>query len=199
MNMDAREKLLAAGTHLFAQKGFAAVSIRELAIAAKTNSALISYYFGGKEGLYAAVLEVQFAPVDSIIAKLKELRLSPLERIAAYAQGVLQIHSQNPHIVRFLYSEFANPTPVFGTIQCAVQKIYDFLHQTIEEGMACGQLRKDINPSHAVLAIASMMNFYFLSRPLRQAFLPASGEQDAHYFADALNIYLNGVKKHDDQ
>ena len=56
---DAREKLLVAGTELFAKKGFAGVSIRELAIAAGVNSALISYHFGGKEGLYEAVITAQ--------------------------------------------------------------------------------------------------------------------------------------------
>ncbi len=48
---DAREKLLAAGTELFAAKGFAGVSIRQLAETAGVNSALISYYYGGKEKL----------------------------------------------------------------------------------------------------------------------------------------------------
>lgn len=195
---DAREKLLAAGTRLFAQKGFAAVSIRELAHAAKTNSALISYYFGSKEGLYVAVLEKQFSPVDSVIASIKERHLSPVERIAAYAQGVLATHTQNPYIIRFLYSEFANPTPAFGAIQQEVQKIYEFMHQTIDDGIACGQLRADLNPAHAVLAIAGMMNFYFISRPIRQNFLPMGTEHDAQYFADALKIYLNGVTKHGD-
>ena len=45
---DARERLLAAGAELFASKGFAGASIRELATAAGVNSALISYHYGGK-------------------------------------------------------------------------------------------------------------------------------------------------------
>ena len=48
-NRDAKDKLLAAGTELFAKKGFAGVSIRELAEAAGVNSALISYHFGGRK------------------------------------------------------------------------------------------------------------------------------------------------------
>jgi TetR/AcrR family transcriptional regulator len=198
MEMDAREKLLTAGTRLFAEKGFAAVSIRELSQAGQVNSSLISYYFGGKEGLYAAVLAKQFAPVDSLIASVRECELSPVERIKAYAQGVLAVHTQNPYITRFLYSEFANPTPAFGVIQQEVQKIYQFMHQTIDDGIACGQFRADLNPGHAVLAIAGMMNFYFISRPLRQSFLPAESKHDAQYFADALRIYLHGVMNYGD-
>ena len=40
---------------LFAQQGFAKTSTREIAEAAGTNIAAISYYFGDKAGLYRAV------------------------------------------------------------------------------------------------------------------------------------------------
>lgn len=196
--MDAREKLLTAGAQLFAEKGFAAVSIRELAQAAETNSALISYYFGGKEGLYSAVLEMQFFAAEAAIARISGSNLSPVERIEAYTQAICRTHMENPYIIRFLYSEFANPTPAFAVIQKEVRKIFDFLCQTIRDGIACGQFRPDLNPEHAVLAIAGMMNFYFISRPLRQNFLPETSGRELQYFADALEIYLNGVIKHGD-
>jgi AcrR family transcriptional regulator len=51
----ARLRLLDAGLALFANKGFAETSTRELAQAAQVNVAAISYYFGDKEGLYRAV------------------------------------------------------------------------------------------------------------------------------------------------
>ena len=51
----ARLRLLDAGLTLFADKGFANTSTRELAQAAQVNVAAISYYFGDKEGLYRAV------------------------------------------------------------------------------------------------------------------------------------------------
>lgn len=195
--MDAREKLLAAGVRLFAEKGFAAVSIRELSHAAQTNSALISYYFGSKEGLYSAVLEMQFAAVEETIDRVQESGLSPVERIEAYAKAVCKTHMENPYIIRFLYSEFANPTPAFEVIQKEVRKIFSFLCQTIRDGIDLGQFRSDLNPEHAVLVIAGIMNFYFISRPLRQNFLPKAQDRELQYFEDALKIYLNGVSKHD--
>ncbi|MDU4959428.1 MAG: TetR family transcriptional regulator [Sporomusaceae bacterium] len=197
MEPDAKEKLLTAATRLFAEKGFAAVSIREVAQAAQANSALISYYFGGKEGLYTAVLQQQFATVETIINQIRASAASPIARLEAYAHGVLAIHTHNPYIVRFLYSEFANPTPSFATIQQEVAAIFRFILQTVNDGIACGQLRPDLTPAHAVVALAGMMNFYFLSQPLRQAFLPADRERDRQYFEDALKIFLTGVIRHD--
>ena len=52
---EARTRLLDAALVLFADKGFAKTSTREIALAAQVNVASISYYFGDKAGLYRAV------------------------------------------------------------------------------------------------------------------------------------------------
>jgi AcrR family transcriptional regulator len=52
---EARNRLLDAALTLFADKGFAKTSTREIALAAQANIASISYYFGDKNGLYHAV------------------------------------------------------------------------------------------------------------------------------------------------
>ena len=52
---EARNRLLDAALALFADKGFAKTSTREIAQAAQANIASISYYFGDKDGLYRAV------------------------------------------------------------------------------------------------------------------------------------------------
>jgi AcrR family transcriptional regulator len=51
---EARHRLLHAALRLFAQKGFAKTSTREIAREAEVNISAISYYFGDKAGLYAA-------------------------------------------------------------------------------------------------------------------------------------------------
>jgi AcrR family transcriptional regulator len=50
-----REKLILSAERLFAEKGFDGVSVRDIANDAKVNSALVGYYFRGKEGLLAEV------------------------------------------------------------------------------------------------------------------------------------------------
>ncbi|MDR7306502.1 CerR family C-terminal domain-containing protein [Rhodoferax saidenbachensis] len=52
---EARTRLLDAALVLFADRGFAKTSTREIALAANVNVASISYYFGDKAGLYRAV------------------------------------------------------------------------------------------------------------------------------------------------
>jgi AcrR family transcriptional regulator len=62
---DARVRLLEAAYDLFVRKGFSGVSIREIADAAATNSALISYYFGDKQGLFREVFKAAADPLNA--------------------------------------------------------------------------------------------------------------------------------------
>ncbi|MFZ6657736.1 CerR family C-terminal domain-containing protein [Undibacterium sp. TJN19] len=53
--IEARTRLLDSALHLFAERGYAKTSTREIARAANVNISAISYYFGDKAGLYRAV------------------------------------------------------------------------------------------------------------------------------------------------
>lgn len=65
--VEARERLIGVALRLFAEKGYAKTSTREIAQAAGVNVAAISYYFGDKEGLYRAVfVEPMGEPADNI-------------------------------------------------------------------------------------------------------------------------------------
>lgn len=62
--------LLDAAARLFAQRGFDAVSTRDIATAAGAHPALIGYHFGSKENLYIAVFK---AIVDEMTRRLNPL------------------------------------------------------------------------------------------------------------------------------
>ena len=52
-----REQLLDVGRSLFAEKGFEAASIEEIASRAGVSKPVVYEHFGGKEGLYAVVVD----------------------------------------------------------------------------------------------------------------------------------------------
>jgi AcrR family transcriptional regulator len=52
-----REQLIAIGRNLFAERGFDATSIEEVAARAKVSKPVVYEHFGGKEGLYAVVVD----------------------------------------------------------------------------------------------------------------------------------------------
>jgi len=52
-----REQLISIGRELFAERGFDATSIEEVASRAKVSKPVVYEHFGGKEGLYAVVVD----------------------------------------------------------------------------------------------------------------------------------------------
>jgi AcrR family transcriptional regulator len=59
----ARERILQAAEHLFAEHGMSGVGLRAITAAAKVNLAAISYHFGSKDGLLEALFAARAAPI----------------------------------------------------------------------------------------------------------------------------------------
>ncbi|MCA9519888.1 MAG: TetR/AcrR family transcriptional regulator [Myxococcales bacterium] len=66
---ETRSSLLEAAARLFADKGYAGASIREIADAAHLQSAMIAYYFKNKAGLYDAVIEQMYERMQVAIGE----------------------------------------------------------------------------------------------------------------------------------
>ncbi|BDU68574.1 TetR family transcriptional regulator [Geothrix oryzae] len=69
-SLDTRQRLIEAAILTFAEKGFDGAGIREIAQRAKANSALVTYHFSGKEGLYLECLRFIFARKACRVAEL---------------------------------------------------------------------------------------------------------------------------------
>jgi len=202
MEKDAQTKLLETATLLFSQKGFHAVSIRELARTAQINSALISYYFGGKEGLYQEVLEEQFTLIASLLQSLENMPpLSPIEGLRMYAKNIATIHRQRPFLTKFLMSEIINPTPCGEKIiKKYLSKVFLFIRTAIGEGVASGEFKANLNGDYATISLAGIMNFFFLSKPIFQEFTSLEEGGEGDYTSQAIDTFLNGIiRRKDDE
>lgn len=84
---DARKRLLDASEFLFAEKGFAGTSVREIVKRAGCNIAAVNYHFGTKDNLYRDVFlrfwgEMKAARVNAIREVMDDRReLATLERL----------------------------------------------------------------------------------------------------------------------
>ncbi|MEU5791206.1 TetR family transcriptional regulator [Micromonospora purpureochromogenes] len=69
-NPDTRQAILAAARTAFAERGFDAASIRVIAAAAGVDPALVHHYFGSKEELFRATVEIPMDPAVLLPAVL---------------------------------------------------------------------------------------------------------------------------------
>lgn len=190
---DSRNKLVEVATRLFAERGLHGVSIRELSLVAETSISMISYHFGGKEGLYASVLQEQFASFDQI-AEISREESDPLQIIEAYLRWTIGRHRNNPYLLRFYTSELTNPTPYFASIVSpAIGKVIGILIEVVNEGIRRGQFRKGLNPADTVLAIAGMVNYYFLSTLATESFISHSAERDEELIQQYMDLFTKGI------
>ncbi len=190
---DCRTTLIAVATPLFAEKGFHGVSVRELAKAANMNLSMISYYFGGKESLYTAVLSEQFATLKQV-AEIGKLTLDPLGKFECYISATVERYRKNPYLLRFYTSELTNPTSSFELIvKPAIREVLLILQGIFNEGLASGQFRKKLDPMDTILALAGMINFYFLLEPVTQEFVDRAPERDEILVKHLMDIFTRGV------
>lgn len=186
---------MAAATPLFAEKGLNGVSVREIAAAAGVNLSMISYYFGGKEGLYSAVLNEQFA-VFRRVADIARMDADPLEKFEQYVRATVGRYRQNPYLLRFYTSELTNPTPCFARIvKPAIQGVVKSLQDFFAEGLSHRQFREGLDPADTAIALAGMINFHFLLEPATGELVAHSPDRDEELVRHIMDIFTNGVLK----
>ncbi|ACM20945.1 helix-turn-helix transcriptional regulator, TetR family [Geotalea daltonii FRC-32] len=190
---DYRNNLIETATRLFAERGLKGVSIRELSKAAEVSISMISYHFGGKEGLYSLVLQEQFACFEQI-ETIRELEAAPLEKIEAYIRWSIRRHREYPYLMRFYTSELTNPTPYFATIvDPAIKKVIRILMDTIGEGIRIRHFRQGLSPVDTVLAMVGMVNYYFLSTLATREIVSHSPERDEELIRHYMDLFGKGI------
>ncbi|MFI1714010.1 TetR family transcriptional regulator [Streptomyces sp. NPDC053513] len=84
----ARERILEAARAQFAERGYDKASVRGIAKAAGVDPALVHHYFGTKDEVFAAAIEVSFEPTAVVPAILGGPREAIGERLARFFIGV---------------------------------------------------------------------------------------------------------------
>lgn len=140
--VEARNRLLDAALVLFAEKGFAKTSTREIAHAAQVNVASISYYFGDKAGLYRAVFQDPRSNPGPDLALLSAQTTSLEAVLRAVVQGFTEPLKQGDLVqccMRLHFREMLEPT---GVWQDEINNTIRPLHTALANAL-CTQLGVD--------------------------------------------------------
>jgi TetR/AcrR family transcriptional regulator, regulator of cefoperazone and chloramphenicol sensitivity len=171
----ARERLLRCGLRLFASKGFAATSTRELAECAQVNVAAISYYFGDKAGLYRAAFYAAYGDTQEEIARFSAAGLSLGQALACYFDGFvepLRMDEQARDCVRLHFREMVEPS---GLWQDEVEQVIVPTHRALVALLQrhLGLTEPDLELQRLALVIAGLGVHLHVGRDVADRTAPA--------------------------
>jgi TetR/AcrR family transcriptional regulator, regulator of cefoperazone and chloramphenicol sensitivity len=115
--LESRQRLLHAALRLFAEQGFAKTSIRDIALAAQTNVAAISYYFGDKTQLYRCAFTEPMGSCQDSIARFDQKGMTLAQSLRAVLAEFVEPLKQDELVrlcVRLHMREMVEPTGVWA-------------------------------------------------------------------------------------
>ncbi len=146
---EARNRLLDAALGLFAEKGFAKTSTREIALAAQVNIASISYYFGDKAGLYRAVFSDPRCNPNVSPESVADASLSLREALHRVMGSFLEPLKQGQliqHCMKLHFREMLEPTGVWQEeIDCNITPAHGALVEVLCRHLALETPDDDIH------------------------------------------------------
>lgn len=100
-----RDKILVVATKMFAESGFAAISIRDIAGACGISIPSIYHFFGDKESLYGAVCEHTFSNAANQLRSSLDPTLNERDRIKQFTVSLCEVLMKNQDFRRLLHRE----------------------------------------------------------------------------------------------
>jgi TetR/AcrR family transcriptional regulator len=158
----AKEALLLAGIDLFAEKGYASTSVREIVSLAGVTKPVLYYYFQNKEDLFRAILDWAAQELEAMLEEALKKPGSALERIVHLYRRVYQGlmgHHQLFKLINHLF--FGPPQGAPGyDIERFHRRMVDVIKEIVLEGIRDGEVR-GVNPDEATLLVLGVTDYCF--------------------------------------
>jgi AcrR family transcriptional regulator len=109
-----RAQLIEVGREVFAERGFEGTTVEEIADRAKVSKPIVYEHFGGKEGLYAVVVDRE---IEYIVRRTSEVIStgSPRERLEKAALEFLRYAEEHPNGFAVLWRDTPGGLPTLLT------------------------------------------------------------------------------------
>jgi AcrR family transcriptional regulator len=161
---EARAKIIAAAEELFAERGFAGTSIRDIAQKADITGAMLHYYFGNKENLYQTILETAVAGVRSLISETAASKQPTREQLAQFIEADAAYILGHANLTRIVFREMlAGGQQITKIFQKYRVNNYAMLRGIMDEGVR----RNELRPLDVALAPISLMGMLMIFQAFR--------------------------------
>jgi TetR/AcrR family transcriptional regulator len=159
---ETRAAILAAAERHFAERGFEAARLEDIAGDVGIQRAAIFYHFSDKHELYAAVLDEVFGGAMRALPS----RGSVAERIEASLTGWIDFVARRPSVARLILREAASAQPdVVSPFVRAGSAPVAWLRAMIDEGLASGELKPRTDPHRFISLMGATTVFHFAAMP----------------------------------
>jgi AcrR family transcriptional regulator len=158
-----RARILAAAHAEFAQHGFDGARVDRIAALAGLNKRMLYHYFGNKDDLFCAVLEVNYAHKRDSERALHLEQESPTDAIQKLVTLTWNYYLENPAFLSLLNSanlhqarHLRQSTQVREMRSPFITLIGNILDKGVREGV----FRSGVDPAQLYITIASLSYFY---------------------------------------
>jgi AcrR family transcriptional regulator len=138
---DTRESLIKQAARLFAERGYDAVSVREIVEAAGVTKPALYYYFGNKEGLARAVLDEMVVAAVAVRDRAFKEAKTPKQAFVMHGRGMLELAIKYRHTLAFGFSLQFGRSSLEGLVDYAteVHKSFTRAWMTLLTGMGLSE------------------------------------------------------------
>lgn len=197
--------LLKAAQKLFARMGFAGASVKQIADTAGVNVSLVSYHFGGKEGLYKACLETEIEDLtkffDQFIASFSSYEEYKL-KLKLFVDTIVTRGLENSEVTCIINRDIEmDPIDphVFEIFKKTIVPLFEKLIVFIKKGQDAGYLRKDIEANQICVLFMGGLKHATRTDIMRKKLFGVSlrdpKEKDALVHT-AIEMFFNGMANH---
>jgi AcrR family transcriptional regulator len=146
--LDRRELILARSGELFARKGIAGTTVREIADAVGVLSGSLYHHFESKDAIVDELLAVYFREVNLKYADVLASGDSSEQRLHGLILASLQLAATQRDAIAIYQAEsnYLREQPRFKHIQAATAEVQRSWLEVIEAGVTDGSFRDDVDP-----------------------------------------------------
>lgn len=193
-DQNTRAKIIEATTALLSKACRHAVSIRDIARESGANSALVSYYFGGKEQLYGAVVAEQFAAYEREVVPFFKTEGDARQNLIDACRAMAAFHKNRPFWLTLYLRELTNPSACYETVvKPCINNASKRACAMVQAGIDQGVFRPGLNPRFVVQSFVALVNYQFINhRILRDLQLDPANQADS-YVEFAIEMVLNQI------
>ncbi|MBL6078438.1 TetR family transcriptional regulator [Belnapia sp. T18] len=160
-----RRAILDAAIAEFAEMGFAAARVDDIAARTSTTKRMIYYYFQSKERLFATVIEEMYGGMRDAERELATDILPPVEAMRRLVEVTFDHHAAHPEFVRLVSVENileARNVAASPTIRRRSAAVIGTLGAVLARGEREGAFRSGVDPFDLHMLISSFC-FYRVS------------------------------------